>query len=92
MALVWIQFEVGVVNLHGHDGEGLEEKGERRLAARQTTVEETDTRDDEPDEEGAHHQIDVVELEAGILGVDVHVQGVATVGHGVVKHGLRKKS
>lgn len=62
------------VYLHSSDCERLKQQGERRLAARQTTVKETDTGDDEPDEEATDYQIDVVELEAGILGVDILIQ------------------
>jgi hypothetical protein len=81
--------EATVIHLHSCDGEGLEEKRKRRPAARKSTVEESDTRDDEPHEEGAHHQVDIVELKASVLGVDILIEGVASVGLGRVKLGLQ---
>jgi hypothetical protein len=65
----------------------LEEQGERGLAAGETAVEEADTRDDEPDDEGTEGEVDVVVFEAGILGIDVDFESVAAIGDGVVELG-----
>lgn len=51
--------------------QALEQQAETALAARQASIEKTDARNDEPDEEGADHQVDVVELVARILSVHI---------------------
>lgn len=68
----------------GHDHEGLEEEGQRGLAAREAAVEQADARDDHEDQARADHQPHVVEFEPGVDGVDVDGGGVAALGVGGV--------
>lgn len=49
----------------------LKQQAQAALAARQAAIQETNTRDDEPDDEGAEDEVDVVEFVAGVLRVDV---------------------
>lgn len=69
---------------HGGDHEGLEEEGEGGLATGHAAVQEADARDDEPYDEAAEDEVGVVVFVAHVLGVDVHGQRVAAVGHGLI--------
>lgn len=66
------------------DHKGLEEEGERGFPAGETSVEKTDSGDDQPHDEAAEDQVRVVVLEAHVLGVHVHLERVAARGHGFV--------
>lgn len=72
----------------GADHEGLEEEGQGGLAAGHAAVEEADAGDDEPDDEAAEDEVRVVVFVAHVLGVDVHGQRVAAVGHGRIVNWL----
>jgi hypothetical protein len=65
---------------YGDDKKRLEKKCERGLATCKTAIEKTNAGDDEPDDEAAEHEICVVELDASILGIDIHLQGVSSIG------------
>lgn len=67
----------------------MEKKRETRLATGKTTIEQTDTRNNEPDEESADHEVNVVELIAGVLKVDINLKGVTSLGLGRVVSGYR---
>lgn len=56
----------------------MEEEGQRALATCQAAIKETDTGDDQPNDVTAEDQVGVVELDTGILGVDIDCQWVAT--------------
>ena len=67
-----------------------EQHGERRLAARETAIEEADTWDDEPDNEAAEHEVCVMVFKANILRVDVDSEDIAAIGRSWVEGGLRR--
>jgi len=73
---------------HGCDHDGLEEQTEGALAARETAIKQADTGDDEPDDEGAEHQVSVVKFEADIWSVDIDFKWVATRRMGWIVLGL----
>lgn len=66
------------------DHERLEEEGERRFSAGETSVEKTDSGYDQPYYEATEDQVRVVVLVAHVLGVHVHFERVAARGHGFV--------
>lgn len=57
-----------------HHHQTLEEQAEAALATGETAIEKADAGDDEPDEEGADDEVDVVELVASVLRVDVRLK------------------
>jgi hypothetical protein len=59
----------------------LEEKGEGRLSAGETTIQKPDSGYYEPHDEGSENQVRVIVLEACVLGVHVHLERVAARGH-----------
>lgn len=61
---------------NGDDGERLEQHGESRLALRHSTVEQTETRNDQEDEKGHENLVDVVELETEVLCINVRGERV----------------
>lgn len=74
--------------VHGKHHQRLEQHGQGGPATRETAIQETDTRDDEPDQEGHDGQVHVVELECIVLEVHVVVGGVAAVGFRGIERGL----
>lgn len=62
---------------HGYDHQALEQQAQAALAARETSIEKANARDDQPDQEGADDEVDIVELEAGILSVYIDCQWIA---------------
>lgn len=58
----------------------MEEKRERALALSHASIEKSDTRDDQEDNEGAEDEVGVVEFVAQVLGVDINLEGVSTLG------------
>jgi hypothetical protein len=77
-----------VGDVHAAYGERLEQHGQRRLASRKTSVQESDTRDDDPYQVGHDHHVDVVELQSLVLGVDILKIRVTAIGLRVVELGL----
>ena len=67
---------------NGCDHETLEQQAQAALATSEAAVQEPDARDDEPDDEGAEDQVDVVVLVTRVLLVyiDCSAPGVATPG------------
>ena len=59
-----------------------------RLPTRQTSIEQAQARDNHPDEISADGKIDIMELEAGELKVDVDFFWVTTIGGGWIELGL----
>ena len=72
--------QIEAFDLHSHDGKRLEQKGQCRLAACKTGVQECDTGNDEPNQEGHYDQIKVVEFKSRVLSVDILNVGVAAIG------------
>ena len=56
--------------------EGLKDECERRLATRETAIEETNAGDDEPDEVGRDENEEVMDLVADILFLNIGGQNV----------------
>ncbi|KXT11220.1 hypothetical protein AC579_5564 [Pseudocercospora musae] len=50
-----------------------------------TSIEKTDTRNDEPHDEATEDQVDIVIFEAGILSIHVYLQRIATTWLGRVE-------
>ena len=72
---------------HGHDTQGLEYHGQRRLAARHPSIQKTDARDNEEDQHAGEVLVDIVELQALIGRVHVDELRIATVGKAAVVFG-----
>jgi hypothetical protein len=60
---------VMLADSHSHNSERLEQHRQGRLAAGKTRVQEADTRNDQEDEEGHDHQVDVMELQSSVRWV-----------------------
>jgi hypothetical protein len=67
---------------HSRNHQTLEKKCQGRLSSCETTIEESDARDDEPNDEAAEHEIGVVIFEADILGIDIDEKWITTVWFG----------
>ena len=63
----------------------MEEQGEGALASGETAVEETNAGNDQPHEERADNQVDIVIFDASVLCVNVPVKRVAALGMSWVK-------
>jgi hypothetical protein len=63
---------------HSSDHKTLEQHSKRGLATRETAIEQTKTRNNQPDDEAAEHQVCVLELEPGVLGIDVDGEDITT--------------
>jgi hypothetical protein len=79
---------VMLVDSHSHNSERLEQHRQGRLAAGKTRVQEADTRNDQEDEEGHDHQVDVMELQSSVLSVNILDVRVAAIGLRWVKFWL----
>jgi len=64
---------------HRCDHQTLEQERQCRLAASQTAIKETDAGNDQPDNEPTEHNVSIVVLESGILGVDIDEEGVSAL-------------
>lgn len=53
------------------NGQRLEQKRKRRLAARETAIEKTEAGNDQKDEGATENKVDILEFDARILGVDI---------------------
>ena len=67
---------------------GLEEQREGALSSGETAIEKTNARDDQPDEEGADDQVNIVIFDTSVLEVDVNFQGVSALGLSWIELGL----
>ncbi len=63
----------------------LEQESHGGLAAGQTPIEQTDTRNNEPDDEATEHKVSIVIFETSILGIDIHHQRVSALRFRAVK-------
>ena len=79
---------MAMLHLHSHDCKGLEQERQCRFATCKPCIQKGDTGDDEPHEKGHHNEVKVVELESGVLSVDIFNIGVTTVGFRLVELGL----
>ena len=70
---------------HRCDHKTLKEQRQTALAARETSIEQSDARNDEPDEESANNEVDVVEFDTSILRVDVDLERIAAPGLGRIE-------
>jgi hypothetical protein len=75
-------------DVHAAHSERLKQHGQRRLASRKTSVQESDTRDDDPYQVGHDHHVDVVELKSLVLGIDIFKIRIPAIGLRVVELGL----
>lgn len=76
---------------HRCDHKTLEEQRQTALAARKTSIEQSDARDDEPDEKSANNEVDVVEFDTGVLRIDIDFQRVTAPGLGRVELRLQNE-
>lgn len=72
----------------GANQDGLEDQGEGGLSTGEAAVEQTKAGDDQVDNEAAEGDVCVVELDAFVLGVDVHLERIASIGLGLIVDGL----
>jgi hypothetical protein len=75
-------------DVHAAHSERLKQHRQRRLASRKTSVQESDTRNDDPYQVGHDHHVDIVELKSLVLGVDIFKIRVTAIGLRVVELGL----
>jgi hypothetical protein len=61
------------------DHQALEEHRQSRLASGKPTIEKTDARDNQPDNETTEDKICVVVFKADILGVDIDFLRIASI-------------
>jgi len=77
--------------LEGCDGchhDGLEEQAQGALSPGETAIEESNARNDQPDDEPAKDELNVMEFKACILGIDVDFERIAAGRVDWVKLGL----
>ena len=66
----------------------MEEERESGFPTRETTVQEPDARDDEPDNKSTKDEISIMVFEADVLCIYVRCEGVAARGDGGVEYWL----
>lgn len=63
---------------HSDDHQALEEQAQAALSPCETSIQQPNARNDEPDQEAANDEVYIMEFETVILGVDVDSEGVTT--------------